>query len=108
MVSSIATRGVEPVRLVEVDVVGLQPRQRGVDLLGDLRRGEAPVVGVVGHLAPHLGREDVGVTRAAREDLAPRRLGCAAAVDVGGVEEVDSGLEGRIGTGASLLERDAA
>ena len=29
--------------LVEVDVVGLQPLQRGVDLLGDLRRRQAAV-----------------------------------------------------------------
>jgi hypothetical protein len=84
-------RPVEPVRLIEVDVVGLQPRQRGVDLLGDLRAGQTAVVGVIGHLTEDLCREDVGVPWATREDLAPRRLGGATTVYVGRVEEIDAG-----------------
>jgi hypothetical protein len=42
------------------------------------------------------------------EDLSPSRLGRAPAVDVGGVEEVDAGLEGRLGASARLLGLDAA
>jgi hypothetical protein len=94
--------------LVEVDVVGLQAGQRGVDLLADLGRGEAAIVRVVGHLAEHLGRQDVAVARPAGEDLPPGGLGGAAAVDVGGVEEVDAGLEGGVGAGAGLVGLDAA
>ena len=75
---------VEAMRLVEVDVVGLQPPEQGVDLLGDVGGREPAVVRVVGHLAPHLGGQHVSVARAAGEDLAPRGLGGAAAVDVGG------------------------
>src|SRR4029079_13481543 len=82
--------------------------ERRVDLLGDLIARQPAVVGVVGHLAPHLGREDVRVARAAAEDLAPGTLSGAAAVDVGGVEEVDARLECRIRTPARLLEADAA
>jgi hypothetical protein len=94
--------------LVEVDVVGLQPLQRRVDLLGDLRRRQAAVVLVVRHLTPDLRRQDVRVARAAREDLAPRALGRAAAVDVRRVEEVDADVEGGVRAGARLVERDAA
>ena len=42
------------------------------------------------------------------EDLAPGGLGRAAPVDVGGVEEVDAGVERRLGAGARLLELDPA
>jgi hypothetical protein len=94
--------------LVEVDVVGLQAPKRGVDLLVDLRGRQPAVGGVVRHLAPHLGGQDVGVAGAAGEDLAPGALRGAPAVDVGGVEEVDAGLEGGVGAGAGLLELYAA
>src|SRR6201999_2375088 len=70
--------------------------------------GEAAVVGVVRHLAPDLGREDVALARMGREDLTPGGLGGAAAIDVGGVEEVDPGIEGGLGAGAGLLELDPA
>ena len=58
------------VALVEVDVVGAQPRERGVDLLEDLRAREPAVA--VGHLAVHLRREHV---RVARSRLEARRRG---------------------------------
>jgi hypothetical protein len=95
-------------RLVEVDVVGPQASQRGVDLLADLGRRQATVGRVVRHLAPHLGRQHIGAARAAGKDPAPRRLGCAAAIHVGGVEEVDAGLERSVGAGAGLLQAHAA
>ncbi len=40
------------------------------------------------------------------EDLTPGGLGRAAPVDVRGVEEVDAGVERRLGAGARLLELD--
>ena len=61
--------GVVAVALVEVDVVGLQPLQRGVDLLVDLR-GRQPPVGV-GHREVDLRGEHVGGALASRR--APRR-----------------------------------
>ena len=93
--------GIGAVALVEVDVVGLQPLERGVDLLVDLLAGEAAVG--LRHREEDLGGEDVGAAVEVLQDLAPRRLGGAAAVDVGGVEEVDAGLEGRLGAGLGLL-----
>jgi hypothetical protein len=95
-------------RLVEVDVVGPQASQRGVDLPADLGGRQAAVDRVVRHLAPHLGRQHIGVTRAAGQDLTPGRLGHAAAIDVGGVEKVDAGLERGVGAHAGLLEADAS
>ena len=84
-----------------IDVVGAEPSQGRVDLLGDLHSGPA-LVGVR-HLAAHLGGEDVGVAGMRREDLAPRRLGHAAAVHVGSVEEVDPSVERGLGADAGLL-----
>jgi hypothetical protein len=58
------------VDLVEVDVVGPEPGQRGVDLLEDRLAGQALAAGTVVHLAVHLGRQDdvlaAGVPRDAR------------------------------------------
>ena len=50
---------IRAVALVEVDVVGLQALQRGVDLLVDLLAGEAAVRLVVRHREEDLGGEDV-------------------------------------------------
>ena len=80
------------VALVEIDEVGAQPPQRGIELLFDLAAREAAVA--VGHREEELGGEDVGVARAALQRLAEEGLGGAAAVDVGGVDEVDADLEG--------------
>jgi hypothetical protein len=74
----------------------------------DLLTGEAAVLVVVGHLEEDLGREDERVAVVVLEDLAPGRLGGALAVDVGGVEEVDAGLEGGFGAGLGLLALHAA
>ena len=55
----------------------------------------ARVVHALPHLSAHLGRHDGGITPAAQRR--PQKvLGLAAAVDVGGVEEGDPGVEGRV------------
>ena len=64
------------VALVEVDVVGAQPRERRVDLLQHLLAREAAVG--VRHRAEELRREDVGVARAVGERLAEELLRLAA------------------------------
>ena len=91
--------------LVEVDVVGLQTLERGVDLLVDLRSRE-PGVGVA-HREEDLGGEHVGGALAPGERLAQQRLGRAPSIDVGGVDEVDAGLEGGIDAGLGLSGLDA-
>src|SRR5207253_9056851 len=93
------------VALVEVDVVGAQARERGVQLLEDLLAREAPVAV---HLEEELGAEDVRLARAIREQPAEDRLGAAARVDVRRVDEVDPHLERLRDAGLGLLARDAA
>src|SRR5204862_7900278 len=51
--------------------------------------------GVLAHRAPELRRED-DVVAAARERLADDLLRLAGRVDVGGVDEVDAGVERRV------------
>jgi hypothetical protein len=49
---------VEAVNLIEVDVVGVEPEQRGVNLLQDGLTGQALPAGAVVHPAPHVGGQD--------------------------------------------------
>ena len=62
--------------------------KRRIELLFDLRARQAAVG--VAHREIELGGEDVAVARPALERVAEERLGGAAAVDVGGVDEVDA------------------
>jgi hypothetical protein len=95
------------VALVEVYVVGAQAPERGVDLLADLLSGEALVLAGVIHREVELRREEVRVARAAAQHVTEKRLGCAAPVDVGGVEEVDPHLEGLVDAGAGGVGSNA-
>jgi hypothetical protein len=95
------------VHLVEVDVVGLQPLQRGVRGTTDVERRELALVGPVTHVAVELGGEHgaLAATAAAGEPAAEDLLGLAGlgAVAVGGVEEVEavlvSGVHDRVAVG---------
>ena len=88
--------GVPAVDLVEVDVVGAQTPQRGVDGGQDVLTGQAAVV------LPRTGREvDLGgehVVVPAREHLRQQAAGddlaCSAVVGVGGVEERHAAVDG--------------
>ena len=75
-----------------VDVVGAESPQRVLARLAHVVRTRAVVVVVDGH--PELGRDDhlaaSGAERATQEDF-----GLGGPVDVGGVEEVDPGVERR-------------
>ena len=68
----------------------------GVERAPDVQRGEPPLVGPLPHVAVQLGRQHRLLTAPAalREPVAHDPLGGAlaliAAVDVGGVEEVDA------------------
>ena len=91
------------VRLVvveEVDPVGPQARERGLDRAAGIRARTARLAGVAAHRHAELGREHDAVA-AALEHLADEPLGRAvAAVDVRGVEERDAGVERRVDHGA--------
>ena len=98
--------GLRAVDLVEVDVVGLQAAQAGFALLDDVAAAVAHVVGAFAHHAVHLGGEDDVVALAvALERLAGDLLAAAAAVDVGGVEEVDAGVEGAVDDVVGVVRR---
>ncbi len=84
------------VDLIEVDVVDAEPAQAVV------ARGHDPAprvplrVGVLAHLAVHLRGEDHPVPLGLRQRLPDDLLGLAERVDVGGVDEVDAGVEGGV------------
>ena len=96
---------VDVVHLVEVDVVGLQPLQAGVAGPADVQRREPPLVGPVPHVAVELGGQDhllaapAALGEPASDDLLGGAAPLGAAVDVGRVEKVDSGLQSRVHDG---------
>jgi hypothetical protein len=80
------------VHLVEVDPIGSQAPQRVLDL-GDYPAARAAAhVGVVAHRHEELGGEH-DVVAASLERLADDLLRLAGRVDIGGVDEVDAGVE---------------
>jgi hypothetical protein len=83
------------VDLVQVDVIGLQPRQTGLDLARDPQPRVATLVVPLPHLAVDLrGQDDLVPSTSKRpsHDL----LGSAVRIDVRGVDEVDPGIECRV------------
>ena len=84
-----------PVHLVQVDVVGVQAAQRVLDLADDPPAGAAPLVRVGPHRHEELrGQHDV--VAAPGEGLADDPFRLALGVDVGGVDEVDAGIQGAV------------
>jgi len=80
------------VHLVEVDPLGPQPPQRVLDLGDDPPARDTAAVGVLAHRTPELrGQHDV--VAAASERLPNDLLRLAGGVDVGGVDEIDPGVE---------------
>src|SRR5207249_766656 len=75
--------------LVEVDVVGAQPSERGVDLLQNRHAGQALTTRPVVHPAEHLrGQDDVLATGVARDRTADELLRRAVLVAVRRVHKV--------------------
>jgi hypothetical protein len=71
--------------------------ERAVDLLEHLGARQAPVA--VGHRAPELGGQQVGVPRPPGQGLADQPFGLAEAIDIGGVDQVDPELQSPMQTG---------
>src|SRR5674476_1536941 len=87
--------GVEAVDLVEVDVVGAQPGQRGVDLLHHRAARQALTAGPVGHLPEQLRRQDDVLAAGVLADRVTHDLlARPGGVDIGRVPERDAQLEG--------------
>ena len=86
---------VEAVDLVQVDIVGAEPGQGGVDLLNDRFAGQAGSAGTLVHLAEHLGgQHDVLATRIAPDRAADDFFRRASLIGVRGVPEGDTELDG--------------
>jgi hypothetical protein len=78
---------------VEVDAVGAEPPQAGLDLLADVARRQALVLGPRPHPVAHLGGEHDLIARPpAGEPAADHLLRATQAVGVGGVEQGDAPL----------------
>jgi len=98
-------RGIEAVDLVEIDIIEAEAAQAVVDGVHHMLAREADFVRARAHRAAQLCRNDdvfaVGaeVLQRAAEDF----LRDAARIDIGGVEEIDAGLQGLLDEGARFL-----
>ena len=88
-------RRVGPVDLVEVDPVGAEAAQRVLDLAHDPAPAVARQVRPLAHRPVELRRQH-DLVAPTGERLADDRLGLAARVHVGGVDEVDPRIEGGV------------
>jgi len=99
------------VDLVEVDIVDAEPGQAAVDAVEDVLARQAAVVDVAAHRAVDLGGEHHLVALGELlQRLAGDPLALALGIDVGGVEEVDPGLERLLeeGHGGRFIEHPGA
>jgi hypothetical protein len=83
------------VDLVQVDVLELQALQAGLHAVHDVAARIAPRVGPRPHVARDLGGHDDAVARHLQvlQCLSGDLLGYTGRVDVGGVDEVDAGVQ---------------
>jgi hypothetical protein len=84
--------GVEGMQLQQVDGVGAQAPERGIDALDQMMARGADIVRSVPRAQRELGRQD-DLVAPAPDGRAEYRFGSAARVDVGAVEQVDAGVE---------------
>ena len=86
-------RRVRPVNLVKVDVVGTEPAQAVLALPDQPAARVATLVDVLAHGAVRLGGEHDAGPAAAGQGLPDDLLRLASRVHVGGVDEVDAGVQ---------------
>ena len=87
--------GLGTVDLIKVDVVGSEPAEAVLDLSRDPHPGVALLVDPGSHPTVDLRRED-DVVATSLQGLPDDLLGLSGRVDVGGVDEVDPGVERRV------------
>src|SRR5271170_1886831 len=87
--------GIEAVDLVEVDMVEPEPLQARADLIHDMAARQADRVRPRPHPATHFRRDDhvLALDAEVAQGLAELTLGLALRIDVGGVDEIDPGLD---------------
>ena len=76
-------------------MVEAEPLQAACDLVHDVAAREADLVGARADAAAHLGGDDdvLALDAEIAQRLADQTFGLAFGVDVGGVDEVDAGVE---------------
>src|SRR4051812_39404782 len=97
-----------PVRLIEVDVVNLQPPQRRVDALEDVLAREPTVVGSIAHRPVQLRKDLQPLASLALERTPHYLLRAPARVGVRGVKRRDAALQRRANAGLGGLIADLA
>jgi hypothetical protein len=90
-------RRIDAVDLVQVDVIEAEPPEALIDRVEDVAARQPGVVDALADPAAHLGRDHQVAAPHAEpaQRLADQPLALALVVDVGGVEEVDAGVERR-------------
>src|SRR5262245_16727379 len=81
--------------VIEVDAIGLEPAEAGIDGVDHMAPGEAAVVGARSYPVANLGGDDPGLAPPL-EDLPDYALRARLAMDIGRIEEVHALLEGII------------
>ena len=94
------------VALIEVDMIGLEAGQRGVDLLQDLLARKTPIV--LAHRGEYLRREHIGVAGSSRERFAQKRLRGALAIGIRRIDEIDAEFKGAVDAGERIFVRRKA
>ncbi len=82
-----------PVNLVQVDPLGPQPSQARLDFTGDPTARVARHVGISPHGGVHLGGQYHPVAPTPGQRLAHDLLGLTRRIDIGGVHEIDAGVQ---------------
>jgi hypothetical protein len=101
-VSSIGVAGSGRCRIIDIDPLGLEPLQAPLHSRQDITTRAARKVSLIVHRQAEFRGEDQ-VLAAVAQRYAEQGLGPAAiAIDIGGVEEVDAGLDRRIDHGPGL------
>ena len=85
-------RGVGPVQLIEVEMIGLEPAQASLDLRHDVVAAAPPVIRPLTHLVVDL-RGQHNPVAPALDGLSDQLLRPSLGVDVGGVQHVNPGIE---------------
>jgi hypothetical protein len=81
-------------RLVQIDGIGLQALQGGLDCLLDIAPGEAACRGVTPHRKAQFGGEDDAVpVLAAPHPTSQDAFGCVLPVDIGRIDPIPSAVK---------------
>ena len=90
-------------RLVKVDVIGLEPPQRGVDRRMNVLAGQTGVIRTRTGRIVDLGTNLKPVAALTGQGIAEDGLGPSICVHVGGIEGGDAGVESGLDAGSRLL-----